>query len=89
MSEKNAQIKQLHSSIKTVAELAQDSTRKMRAEVQKQRSQAETAHSNAKGKLEEEIATLKKQLQEAVAENKHKEQEMRKVGMDMLSPFSS
>lgn len=79
VSEKNAQIKQLYATIKSVAEQAQDTTRKVRTEAEKQQNQAETTHSNVKSKSEEEIQTLKKQLQDTVAENREKEQETRKV----------
>ena len=63
-----------------VAELARDTTRKVCSETEKQQNQAETTHSNAKSQLEEEIGILKKQLQDAEAESKEKEQETRKVG---------
>lgn len=79
VSEKNAQIKQLNATIKTVAELAKDTTRKVRTEAEKQQNQAETTHSTVKSKLEEEILTLKKQVQDTVAENKEREQDTRKV----------
>ena len=79
VSVKKAQINQLCTTIKMVAELAQDKTRKMRAEAEKLQSQAEITHTNVKSKLEEEIGTLKKQLQDSVAENREKEQETRKV----------
>ena len=79
ISEKKAQINQLCTTIKTVAELAQDKTRKMRTEAEKLQNQAETTHSNVKSKLEEEIGTLKKQLQDTAAEDREKEQEARKV----------
>ena len=62
VSEKNAQIKQLNATIKSVGELAKDTTRKVRTEAEKQQNQAGTTHSTVKSKLEEEILTLKKQV---------------------------
>lgn len=79
MSEKKAHIKRLHADIKTVAEAAQESNRRANTEAEKQQSEAQKAHATSKAKLEEEISTLKKQLQDVVAGNKEKEQDMRKV----------
>ena len=63
----------------SVATAAQDTARKIHSEAKKQQSQAETAHSTTKTKLEEEIGSVKKQLQDSVAEDKEREQETRKV----------
>lgn len=82
MSEKNAHIKRLCADIKTVAEAAQESNRRTNAEAEKQQSEAQRAHATSKAKLEEEISTLKRQLQEIVAENKEREQDMRKVRVE-------
>ena len=79
MSEKKSQINQLRTTIKTVAALAKDTTRKVRNEAEKHQSQAETTHTNVKSNLEEESGTLKKQLQDTVANNKERELETRKV----------
>lgn len=82
MSEKNAHIKRLCADIKTVAEAAQESNRRTNAEAEKQQSEAQRAHATSKAKLEEEISTLKRQLQETEAENKEREQDMRKVRVE-------
>ena len=82
VSEKNAHIKRLRADIKTVAEAAQESNRRTNTEAEKQQSEAQKAHAASKAKLEEEISTLKRQLQEIVAENKEREQDMRKVRIE-------
>ena len=79
MSEKKAQIQQLQSNIASVSSAAQDTARKVRSEAKRQQTQAENSHSTAKTKLEEEIGSLKKQLQDSVAEDREREQETRKV----------
>ena len=62
-----------------MAASAQDTARKIHSEAKKQETQAETTHSTTRSKLEEEIGSVKKQLQDSVADDKGREQETRKV----------
>ena len=59
--------------------LAEDANRRVRADASKQMAQDEMAHEGKATKLKEDITTLKKSLQEMVASNREKEQELRKV----------
>ena len=77
--QKKSQIKQLHTDIKTVANMARDSNRRIRTEAERKSTQTKTTHTTVKAKLEEEISTLKKKLQDILTENKEREQDMRKV----------
>jgi hypothetical protein len=79
VSEKRSQINHLRGTIMSVATAAQDTARKIHSEAKKQQSQAETTHSTTKTKLEEEIGSVKKQLEDSVAKDKEREQETRKV----------
>lgn len=79
MAKRNAQIKQLKSSIKTVIDLSEDAKHRTQVSVRRQQEEQQKTHDAAAGKLREDIATLRKKLQEEVANNREKEQGLRKV----------
>ena len=79
MAKRNAQIKQLKSSIKTVIDLAEDAKHRTQASASKQQEEQQKLHDAVAGKLSEDIATLRKDLQEKATSNKEKEQGLRKV----------
>ena len=79
MAKRNAQIKQLKSSIKTVINLAEDAKRRTQANASKQQDEDQKTNDAVAHKLSENIATLSKSLQEKVTSNREKEQVLRKV----------
>ena len=80
ISKKNAQIKKLKSDIKTVLTLSEDVTRRLHGDAAKQQTNHSEEHRERRGQLQEEIATVKKKLQEVELSNRNKEQDLRKVG---------
>ena len=79
LSTKNAEIKRLKSNIRSVVNLAEDRNRRVKVDAHNQQMQDKQAHESKANKLKEEIATLKKKLQDQTAEHREKEQELRKV----------
>lgn len=79
LSKKNAEIKRLKSNIKSVVNLAEDRNRRVKVDAHNQQMQDKQAHDTKANKLREEIATLKKKLQDNTAEHREKEQSLRKV----------
>ncbi len=79
ITKKNAEIKRLKSTIKGVVNLAEDRNRRVKVDAHNQQMQDNQNHESKVGKLQEEIALLTKKLQDMTAENREKEQNLRKV----------
>lgn len=69
----------MKSNIKALINLADDTNRRVKANAHNQETSDNKNHETKVAKLAEDIATLKKKLAEIVAENKEKEQSLRKV----------
>ena len=79
IAKKNAEIKRLKSSIKGVVNLAEDRNRRVKVDAHNQQMQDKQNHDTKVRELREDIATLNKKLQDMTAENRDKEQSLRKV----------
>ena len=60
--------------------MADDANKRVKANAHNQEISDKKNHESRATKMAEDIATLKKKLAELVAENKEKEQTLRKVG---------
>lgn len=79
VSEKNAEIRHLRSTIKGVVNLAEDGNRRVKAEAHDKQVSEQNEHTIIANKLKEEIGSLKKKLKEVVKENQEKENNLRKA----------
>lgn len=77
--QKNTEIKRLKSNIKALINLADDANRRVKANAHNQETSDKKNHETKVAKITEDIAALKKRLGDVVAENKEKEQSLRKV----------
>lgn len=59
--------------------LAEDRNRRVKVDVHNQQMQDKQVHDGKVNKLKEELTLLKKKLQEAIGDNREKEQNLRKV----------
>jgi len=73
------EIKRLKSTIKGVENLSEDRNRKVKSDAQTQQRHDQQTHESRMNKLKEDVALLKKKLQEKIAEHREKEQALRKV----------
>lgn len=79
VEQKNAEIKRLKSNIKALINLADDANRRVKANAHSQEATDKKNHETKTTKLAEDTTAMKKKLAEMVAENKEKEQSLRKV----------
>lgn len=79
MSEKNAEIRRLKSTIKGVVNLAEDGKRRAKVEAHDKQNQEQITHGTRSRKLKEEVSNLGNKLKEFKKENQDKEQKLRKV----------
>ena len=82
--QKNTEIKRLKSNIKALINLADDANRRVKANAHNQETSDKKNHETKVAKITEDIAALKKRLGDVVAENKEKEQSLRKVRIAQL-----
>ena len=69
----------MKSSIKALVGMADDANKRVKANAHNQEVTDKKSHEAKTAQMAEDIATLKKKLAELVAENKEKEQTLRKV----------
>ena len=69
----------MKSSIKALVGMADDANKRVKANAHNQEVNDKKSHEAKTTQMAEDIATLKKKLAELVAENKEKEQTLRKV----------
>lgn len=79
IEKRKSSIKRVQADIRTVHQLAEETQRRIREDATTHQSQDLETHKTKKTALEEEVAALKKSLQETTANNRETEQKLRKV----------
>jgi phage host-nuclease inhibitor protein Gam len=79
LAKKNTEIKRLKSNIRSVVNLSEDRNRRVKVDSHNQKMQDDQLHEAKANKLKDEIAAVKKKLQDRTADHKEKEQTLRKV----------
>lgn len=74
----------MKSNIKSVVNLAEDRNRRVKVDAHNQQMQDKQTHDAKVNKLKEEIAVLKKKLQDQKGDHKEKEQGLRKVTSNVI-----